>query len=100
MRTVIKQGIHLLENSNSKVSQLKNLELGIELTFLFEESKGNSQVRSYCSTLMTRISNLIATYSKSIFDNDEYKIGYPSDTLLPSKTWGRTNNSIDLELEF
>ncbi|ETT69635.1 hypothetical protein C173_17056 [Paenibacillus sp. FSL R7-277] len=66
--------LSLLESSNSKVSQLKNLELGIELTFLFEESKGNSQVRSYCSTLMTRISNLIASYSKSMFDNDQQKI--------------------------
>ncbi|GGF99086.1 helicase HerA domain-containing protein [Paenibacillus aceti] len=64
----------LLESSTSKVTQLKNLELGIELTFLFEESKGNTQIRSYCSTLMTRISNLIASYSGSIFDNNEQKI--------------------------
>ncbi|GGH10078.1 ATP-binding protein [Paenibacillus segetis] len=64
----------LLESAEYSITKLKNLEIGMDMTFLVEESKGNSQVRSYCSTLMTRISNLIATYSKSIFDDDSTKI--------------------------
>ncbi|WDH83321.1 ATP-binding protein [Paenibacillus urinalis] len=64
----------LLESAEYSITKLKNLEIGLDMTFLVEESKGNSQVRSYCSTLMTRISNLIATYSKSIFDDDSTKV--------------------------
>jgi uncharacterized protein len=64
----------LLESAEYSITTLRNLEIGMDMTFLVEESKGNSQVRSYCSTLMTRISNLIATYSKTIFDDDKTKI--------------------------
>ncbi|WP_035712456.1 ATP-binding protein [Salibacterium aidingense] len=64
----------LMEEADCSVDDLSKLETGINLVFLFEEIKGNSQVRSHCSTLMTRIDNLIATYSNSLFDNDQEKI--------------------------
>lgn len=63
----------LLEKADCKLSQLTNLEVGLELTFLFEESKGNSQIRSYCATLMTRITNIIGTYSRSLFEDTPEK---------------------------
>ncbi|MUG67284.1 DUF87 domain-containing protein [Paenibacillus campinasensis] len=63
----------LLKEVSCSTSSLYNLEHGIELTLLLEESKGNNQVRSHCHTLMTRIYNLIATYSKSLFDVDKEK---------------------------
>lgn len=44
------------------------------MVLLLEESKGNAQVRSHCSTLMTRIENLILTYSKTLFDTSSEKI--------------------------
>ncbi len=65
---------NLLDLSDCSIKKLKSIELGIEITFLFEEAKGNAQVRSYCSTLMTRINNLISTYSATLFDDDEQKI--------------------------
>ncbi|GIP46099.1 hypothetical protein J45TS6_45580 [Paenibacillus sp. J45TS6] len=64
----------LIEQSNMSFKDLANLELGLDLTFLFEESKGNNQIRSYCSTLMTRINNIISTYSRTLFAADEAKL--------------------------
>lgn len=63
----------LLQEVQCSTSSLQNLQQGIELTLLLEESKGNNQVRSHCQTLMTRIYNLIATYSKSLFEINEEK---------------------------
>jgi hypothetical protein len=65
---------NLMESSHCSIKKLKNIEIGLDLTFLFEEAKGNAQVRSYCSTLITRINNLIAIYSKTLFDENERKI--------------------------
>lgn len=63
----------LIDSANCSISNLGNLITGIDIIFLFEEMKGNAQVRSYCSTLVTRIENLLATYSQTMFDNDVEK---------------------------
>jgi uncharacterized protein len=64
----------LLEEASNKIISLTELKLGIDIVLLLEESKGNSQVRSHCSTLITRIDNLILNYSKTLFDQDGVKI--------------------------
>lgn len=63
-----------MAETECKVDDLDKLDTGINIIFLFEEIRGNSQVRSYCSTLMTRINNLKATYANSLFDNSKEKI--------------------------
>lgn len=60
----------LMDSAECSVNTLSTLEVGLDIIFLFEEMKGNSQVRSYCLTLMTRIDNLIAVYAKNLFDDD------------------------------
>lgn len=62
------QLINLLSEEVIKVHSIKDLWLGIELVILLEEAKGNAQIRSYCSTLITRIENVIHTYSNTLFD--------------------------------
>lgn len=62
-----------MAETECSVDDLSKLDTGINMVFLFEEIRGNSQVRSYCTTLMTRIDNLRATYSKSLFDNSPEK---------------------------
>ncbi|ETT81991.1 ATP-binding protein [Viridibacillus sp. FSL R5-0477] len=62
------QLIKLLSEETIEVQSIKDLWLGIELVILLEEAKGNAQIRSYCSTLITRIENIIHTYSKTLFD--------------------------------
>jgi len=63
-----------MEAAECSLSKLSTLETGMNMVFLFEEMKGNSQIRSFCSTLMTRIANLSANYSKTLFDNDVSKL--------------------------
>ncbi|WKA51709.1 ATP-binding protein [Planococcus liqunii] len=63
----------LMESAKCAVSDLKTLMTGINIVFLFEEMKGNSQARSYCSTLVSRIENLISSYSNSMFDSNPEK---------------------------
>lgn len=65
---------NLLEKSSSKVKYLADLKIGVDLVLLLEESKGNAQVRSYSTTLMTRIDNLLLAYSSTFFDVDSNKI--------------------------
>lgn len=62
------QLINLLSEEIIEVHSIKDLWLGIELVILLEEAKGNAQIRSYCSTLVTRIENIIHTYSNALFD--------------------------------
>lgn len=71
----------LMEKADCSTTSLHNLELGIEMNFLFEESKGNTQIRSYCNTLMIRIQNLIATYSSTLFDTHTDKRKKWDETL-------------------
>lgn len=62
------QLIDLLSEEEIAVQSIKDLWLGVELVILLEEAKGNAQIRSYCSTLITRIENIIHTYSSNLFD--------------------------------
>lgn len=66
--------VNLLLSQQNNVGSLQDLLTGIELVILLEESRGNSQVRSHCSTLITRIENLIYSYSNSLFDLKPQKI--------------------------
>lgn len=54
---------HVLNTSDYKANSFDNLFQGLEYAFLLEESKGNSQVRSYCVTLETRIKSIATRYS-------------------------------------
>lgn len=65
---------NMLEEASNSIACLKDLKSGIDIVLLLEESKGNAQVRSHCSTLMTRIENLNLTYSKTLFDKSTEKI--------------------------
>ncbi len=67
--------MNFLEEASSEIHCLTELLSGIDMVLLLEESKGNSQVRSHCSTLITRIENLVLTYSKTLFDKSSEKIG-------------------------
>lgn len=64
----------LLADTEIEVHSINDLWTGMELIILMEEAKGNAQIRSYCSTLMTRIENIISTYSNSIFDESSDKL--------------------------
>lgn len=75
----------LLESSDCSVGNLDSIVLGMDIIFLFEEIKGNAQVRSYCSTLMTRIDNLVTTYSQTLFDNCDRKKEKFQDSLESQK---------------
>lgn len=63
-----------LSEAKYSVSKLEDLEVALELVFLLEEMKGNSQIRSYCSTLVTRIETLKYNYSENIFSNEPVKV--------------------------
>ncbi|MGX7149999.1 ATP-binding protein [Enterococcus ureasiticus] len=63
-----------LSEARYSVSKLEDLEIALELVFLLEEMKGNSQIRSYCSTLVTRIETLKYNYSENIFSNESNKV--------------------------
>lgn len=63
-----------LSEAKYSVSKLEDLEIALELVFLLEEMKGNSQIRSYCSTLVTRIETLKYNYSENIFSNESSKV--------------------------
>lgn len=39
-----------------------------------EECKNNTQIRSYCSSLVLRVENLVNTYSKTLFSNNLDKL--------------------------
>ncbi|MGG3913339.1 ATP-binding protein [Rossellomorea vietnamensis] len=67
------QLIKLLSKEEVEIQSINDLWLGIELVILLEEAKGNAQIRSYCSTLITRIENIIYTYSKTLFDQSTSK---------------------------
>lgn len=64
----------LLSETKIGVKTLADLLTSVELIILLEESKGNAQVRSYCSTLVTRLENLIYTYSQTLFSDSPFKI--------------------------
>ena len=62
------------ERSLKNVTSFEVINDAIEFALLLEEVKGNSQVRSYCSTLITRIEVLEKGLAKVIFSEDTDKI--------------------------
>lgn len=92
----------LMDLADCSVGDLHNLIVGMDIIFLFEEMKGNAQVRSYCSTLMTRIDNLVSIYSQTLFDNNDEKRKNFQDVLQSKKgfTIFKCSNLDDSDLLF
>ena len=63
-----------LEKAEIYIKNIETLQLAVEIILLLEESKANSQIRTYCSSLVTRIDNLIITYKETLFSNEEKKL--------------------------
>lgn len=63
-----------LDESSKMVINFTVFKRAIEFALLLEEVKGNNQVRSYCSTLITRIEVLEKGLAKVIFSEDTDKI--------------------------
>lgn len=64
----------ILSEAEDKIKNISSLKKGMEFAFLWEECKGNNQIRSNCMTMMTRIDVLISDYGKNIFSIDQNKI--------------------------
>lgn len=64
----------ILSEAEDKIKNISSLKKGMEFAFLWEECKGNNQIRSNCMTMMTRIDVLISDYGKNIFSTDQNKI--------------------------
>lgn len=79
--------VSCLEKAECKVNSLIDLKLAVDIILLLEESKGNNQIRSFCSTLMTRLDNLIATFSDNLFSEDFTKQSELEDALKCQKTF-------------
>lgn len=79
--------ISCLEATECKTKSIKDLKLAVDLILLLEEAKGNNQIRTFCSTLMTRIDNLDATYSDNLFSEDFTRQAELEDMLLTKKTF-------------
>ncbi|WP_042220982.1 ATP-binding protein [Oceanobacillus manasiensis] len=62
--------ISCLESTKCKTKTIKDLKIAVDLVLLLEEAKGNNQIRTFCSTLITRMDNLDATYSNNLFSED------------------------------
>lgn len=71
---------YILNTSDYKVNSFDALFQGLEYAFLYEESKGNSQVRSYCVTLETRIKSIATRYSVFL-----------TEKSVPQKTFSKIN---------
>lgn len=79
--------VSCLEEAESKVKSLNDLKLALDIVLLLEEAKGNNQIRTFCSTLMTRLDNLIATFSNNLFSEDFTKKAELEDALQCEKTF-------------
>ena len=63
--------------NSGRIKKISTLEKAVDLIFYLEESKGNNQVRSHCSTLMTRLNSLKIKYDSTLFsDNESKKINF------------------------
>lgn len=63
-----------LESADIKIKNLDTLNESIEIILLLEETKGNTQIRTYCSPMITRIENLMVTYKNDLFSNDPERL--------------------------
>lgn len=73
-----------LELADIKIKQLDTLNESIEIILLLEEAKGNAQIRTYCSPMITRIENLMITYRNNLFSNEAEKLKLFNDVLKHS----------------
>ena len=60
-----------LESSEYKTTSFEDLLNGLEFSFLLEECKGNTQARSHCGTLETRIKSIQSRYSSLLSSNSD-----------------------------
>lgn len=60
-----------MTESEYKTDSFKNLLDGLEFSFLLEECKGNTQTRSHCGTLETRIKSIQTWYATLLSSNSE-----------------------------
>lgn len=65
---------NLLTQQKCNLNSLSDLLMGVELALLLEESKGNTAARSHCTTLVSRIENILFKYSKTLLDNKLEKL--------------------------
>lgn len=79
--------VSCLEDAECKVNSLNNLKLALDIVLLLEEAKGNNQIRTFCSTLMTRLDNLIAIFVNNLFSEDFTKKAELEDALQFEKTF-------------
>lgn len=63
-----------LELANVKIENIDTLDKSIEIILLLEEAKGNTQIRAYCSPMITRIENIMITYRNNLFSNDPKRL--------------------------
>lgn len=61
-----------LESSEYKTTSFEDLLNGLEFSFLLEECKGNTQARSHCGTLETRIKSIQSRYSSLLSSNSDF----------------------------
>ncbi|QGS51816.1 ATP-binding protein [Spiroplasma tabanidicola] len=77
----------IIIDSLDKIKNIESLKEGIELALLWEERKGNNQVRPNCITMMTRVENIISEYKDNLFSSninkiENYKKIYDNEEIL------------------
>lgn len=72
----------ILESSSGSITRIDLLEKAVDIILCIEESFGNSQVRSYCSTLMTRIQSLKIKYNSTLFSSEKSRLDKFNSFLL------------------
>lgn len=73
--------LEALNESDYSVSSFNNLNTALELAFLYEESKGNSQARSYSASMETRLKAIAEKFSHLIVNCPEDEI-INNDTIV------------------
>lgn len=71
-----------IERSNYKINSFDSLLHGLDFVFLLEESKGNTQARTYSATLETRVKEIKSRYSRLFTGNI---VGKESDDVVEKR---------------
>jgi DNA helicase HerA-like ATPase len=71
-----------IEQSDYKINSFDSLLRGLDFVFLLEESKGNTQARTYSATLETRVKEIKSRYSKLFAGNI---VGKESDDVVEKR---------------
>lgn len=74
-----------MNRANATIKNIETLRKSMELTLLYEEVRGNNRIRSYCSTLITRIDDLINRQKDKLFSKDTDRIDLFKDILEHEK---------------